>query len=416
MKLTILTQFYPPDYAATGQLIEELATELTNKGLKVEIFSSQPSYAYEQEVAPVQEIKNGISVNRTRISRVWPERIRGRAVGGLLYSLRMLLKLRHSCRRGDLLLVTTEPPYLPCFAYLLNFFYHSSYICLIYDLYPDVVVNLGVIKQQHWLAKTWHYCNRLAWSKAREIIVLTDTMKDKVLSRCPELEGKVHSIPNWFSTSLITDLVKEENWFAQKYNLDKVFTVLYSGNMGRCHDLKTVMETAFILRDKPVQFVFITRGAKVKYCQDFVAEHQLNNCLFLPLQPKENLPYSLTACDLNLVTIDANMEGLIAPSKLYGCLAAGRPIAVVCEHHSYLRRILFGARCGQAFDNGDAQGLSKFILELMSQPEKGKEMGKRAQTYLLEHFTLPKISQDYYNVIMGLPVEAPDVSLMPIKD
>jgi glycosyltransferase involved in cell wall biosynthesis len=406
MKLTILTQFYPPDYAATGQLIEELATELGNKGLKVQVFSSQPSYAYEQEVAPVQEIKNGISVKRTKISRIWPERIRGRAVGGLLYSLRMLLKLRHSSRRGDLLLVTTEPPYLPCVAYLLNFVYHSPYICLIYDLYPDVAINLGVIKQQHWVAKIWHYCNRLTWGKAREIIVLTDTMKDKVLSHCPELEGKVHSIPNWFSASPIAYFAKEENWFAQKYNLDKVFTVLYSGNMGRCHDLKTVMETAFILRDKPVQFIFITRGAKVKYCQDFVAEHQLHNCLFLPLQPKENLPYSLAACDLSLVTIDANMEGLVAPSKLYGCLAAGRPIAVVCEHHSYLRKILAEARCGQAFDNGDAQGLSKFILGLMSQPEKGQEMGKRAQTYLLEHFTLQKISQDYYNVIMGLPVEA----------
>jgi glycosyltransferase involved in cell wall biosynthesis len=89
---------------------------------------------------------------------------------------------------------------------------------------------------------------------------------------------------------------------------------------------------------------------------------------------------------------------------------------VVCEHHSYLRKILAEAQCGQAFDNGDAQGLSKFILELMSQPEKGQEMGKRAQNYLLEHFTLQQISQDYYNVIMGLPVEASSVSKMPTQD
>ena len=35
IKLSIFTQFYPPDYAATGQLIEELAIELAKLGIDV---------------------------------------------------------------------------------------------------------------------------------------------------------------------------------------------------------------------------------------------------------------------------------------------------------------------------------------------------------------------------------------------
>lgn len=50
MKLTILNQFYPPDYAATGQLLEELGEELNKDGLDVEVFVGQPGYAYDQEI------------------------------------------------------------------------------------------------------------------------------------------------------------------------------------------------------------------------------------------------------------------------------------------------------------------------------------------------------------------------------
>ena len=36
IKLSILTQFYPPDFAATGQLIEELAIYLGRLGIDVQ--------------------------------------------------------------------------------------------------------------------------------------------------------------------------------------------------------------------------------------------------------------------------------------------------------------------------------------------------------------------------------------------
>ena len=46
IRLSIITQFYPPDYAATGQLIEELAIQLRNTGAQVHVFKKnqlQPS-------------------------------------------------------------------------------------------------------------------------------------------------------------------------------------------------------------------------------------------------------------------------------------------------------------------------------------------------------------------------------------
>ena len=38
LRLSIITQFYPPDYAATGQLLSELATHLGKLGMHVHFF------------------------------------------------------------------------------------------------------------------------------------------------------------------------------------------------------------------------------------------------------------------------------------------------------------------------------------------------------------------------------------------
>jgi glycosyltransferase involved in cell wall biosynthesis len=159
------------------------------------------------------------------------------------------------------------------------------------------------------------------------------------------------------------------------------------------------MEAALILRDEPIRFAFIGAGAKLPECLAFVELHHLENCLFLPFQPKEVLPFSLTACDLNLVSVSQESEGLVAPSKFYGCLAAGKAIAVICPPHSYLREILAAAQCGRAIINQDGEGLAAFILELKQNPELSQNMGKNGRDYLEKNFTLSKITDQYLKVI-----------------
>lgn len=402
MKISILTQFFPPDYAATGQLIEELGTGLTERGHEVQVFVGQPGYAYDQPLATPVEIQNGVLIRRTRTSRVWPERIRGRAVGGLLYCLRALVKLRKRHRQGDVLLVTTEPPYLGVLALALKFLYRRPYVSLIYDLYPDVVVELRVLPAGHWLVRFWQTLNQRVWKNAEGIIVLSSTMGDRIVAQCPKVKNKITVIHNWTDLELIRPLPKADNPFARQHGLDRVFTILYSGNLGRCHDIETIMEAALILREAPVRFVVIGKGAKLPAFQAFARERRLTNCLFLPLQPKEMIPYSLTACDLSLVSLDHGMEGLIAPSKFYSCLAVGRPVAVICEPHSYLRQIVEAADCGRAIVNGDARALAEFVETLRRSPETVERLGRQARQYAEEHFSRDHCIDQYAGLIANL--------------
>jgi glycosyltransferase involved in cell wall biosynthesis len=406
IKLSIITQFFPPDYAATGQLIEELALQLGRQGLPVDIFTGQPGYAYNKESAPAIEHLEQVKIKRSRMTRIWSKRIRGKALNGLLFCLRSGVHLLRTRSRGDVLLLTTAPPFLPLLGYLVHKSFGLPYVCLLYDLYPDVAVELNVVSREHWAVRLWDTVNRHVWRRAQKVIVLSSTMKDRVVAKCPEIKDKISVIHNWADPNQIVPIAKHQNWFAKAFNLVDTFTVLYSGNMGRCHDMETILAAAKLLKDQPIQFVFIGNGAKREGFRAQASQLGLHNCQFLPYQDKQNLPYSLTACDLSLVSVSPGMEGLVAPSKLYAALAAGRPLAIICEPHSYLRAMLQESGCGEAFSNGDAEGLAAFIRRLAADSPLTKQMGQAGRRYLQSNFTPDLIAQQYSQVLCEAAGEA----------
>ncbi len=399
-KLSVVTQFFPPDYAATGQLIEELVKHLGRQGMSIDVFTGQPGYAYQsEEAAKEEEIESGVTVRRSNITKFGSKRLRGALIGGLLFSLRAIAHIAANYRKYNLLLVTTAPPFLPVIGYLLNFFFNVSYITLVYDIHPDISVELGIISREHPIVRIWTWLNKQVWRNSKEIIVLSRNMKERIVAHCPEVEDKIAVIHSWADPQKVYPIEKKDNWFAQKHDLVEKFTVLYSGNMGRCHDIDTIFKAALELRDEPIQFVCIGKGAKQATLKAKIKKHGLNNFVFLPYQDKKDLTYSLTACDLTLVSVSEGMEGLVAPSKVYGYLASGRPIAAVCPESTYLNEMLEEGNCGAGFRNGDAKGLAQYILGLSQDQEKSKALGNSARNYLENNFSPAAIANQYNAVL-----------------
>jgi glycosyltransferase involved in cell wall biosynthesis len=123
-------------------------------------------------------------------------------------------------------LVTTAPPFLPIVGYVANLLFKLPYVCIIYDLYPDIAIALGVVSKNHWVAKLWQAMNQRVWLKAKGIIVLSPQMKQRVLEYCPQVAHKVSVIHSWANPELIVPIPKQENWFAWKHNLVNKFIVL----------------------------------------------------------------------------------------------------------------------------------------------------------------------------------------------
>ncbi len=399
-RLTIVSQYFPPDFAATGQFIEDLSRRLAERGLQNLVLTGQPGYAFHAQQAERIEFLPNRCIRRTSTSRFWPERIRGRVVNSLLFCLRTLLRLLRQCRRGDLLLFTTEPAYLPIVGWFCHLLTRAPYVVLVYDLYPDIAISLGVVAADHPVARLWRFLQARSFAAASEIVVLSTTMQDLLRKNDPDLLTPITVIPSWADPAAIMPIPKPENSFVQRHGLGEGFTVLYSGNQGRCHDLDTLLEAARLLRhEQHIRVLIVGGGAQHSFLVQQVQAWQLPNVRFLPYQDVEVLPQLLAAGDLAIVSLREAAEGQVAPSKLYGHLAAACPVAAICAPHSYLRTEIARAGCGGAFASGEAQLLADFIRSLAADPARARQLGEAGRRHLLATATPTLVVQAYAELL-----------------
>jgi len=398
-RISIVSQFYPPDFAATGQLIHDLAHRIATDSCQVQIITGMPSYAFNVRSAKRVEIGSNVCVRRSNASRFFPRQIRGRAVNGVLFCLRVFVKLLRSSRRGDLIVYTSEPPYLPFVGYLVFLLTRTPFLLILYDLYPDVLSQLRVLHHDHWLVRMWCWLNSRLFESSSEIIVLSDAMKRRILSTYQVRDESVSVITSWCDPTFIKPVPKSENPFAIRYGLTDRYVVMYSGNHGRCHDLSTAIGAAILLKEDPsILFVFIGAGHQKPIIERLAQQLNLQNCLFLPYQDLSDLPFSLASADLSLVTLAPDADHIVAPSKLYGHLSAATPVAVVSSRMSYVRTLVQENGIGCGFDNGNVHALSSWIKQLSLDPDLQASYSANALRYLQQNATPDIIVNEYKSV------------------
>lgn len=113
----------------------------------------------------------------------------------------------------------------------------------------------------------------------------------------------------------------------------------------------------------------------------------LSSLRFEAYQQRERLAESLSVADVHLVSLRPELEGLIAPSKVYGIAAAGRPAIFIGDRHGEIATLLAARGCGVTVDMGDSAGLARAVLEPAANREICREMGARGRAALLRTTT-----------------------------
>ena len=393
-RLFLVTQYFPPDAAPTGQLLKQLISKLNYKNIKVQ--TGFPNYIRNNiKVKRFEKITNA-TVFRSSLSMIIPKKMFGRLINSLFFSIGIFVKFVFLINKNDLIIYTSEPPFLTSLLWIVNKFKNSPYIIIIYDIYPDIVEGLGILKKDNIFLSIWRYLNKLSLKNAQEVIVLNHEMKSKLINKYDIDEYKLHIIPTWVDDKEIKKISKNKNIFLKKNNLEKKFIILYSGNQGRGHDFVTILDAAKELINEPdILFLFIGNGNQNKYLRYQVKKFSLENCKFFPYQEKSELSYSLSSADIALVTVKKEFGGLIAPSKIYSHFAISTPVAVISPPDSYLRKIVEENYSGKWFINNDGEKLAQWIKESKKDKLKLSKMGKNGKNYFLNNATLDICTSKY---------------------
>ena len=115
-------------------------------------------------------------------------------------------------------------------------------------------------------------------------------------------------INNWIDEKEIYPLPADNERvveFKKKYGLDGKFVIMYSGNIGLYYDLENLIKVIEKFKTdtktpdgREVVFAFVGAGSVLKTLEDYVAEHHMENVVFIPYQDKADLIYSLNAGDV----------------------------------------------------------------------------------------------------------------------
>jgi glycosyltransferase involved in cell wall biosynthesis len=395
-EIIFVLQYFYPEVASTAQLISELAEDMVRKGIKVSAISGQPSYVKSSKL-PKSEVHNGVRIERVFSTNFDKNSKFGRISNWFTYTFLVFFKLLFSRERSPLFIVST-PPFLFVVGYLLNKIQKRRYICLIYDLYPEIAEHLGYLKKGGVIGKLWQKCNKKFFSNAEYVIVPSENMRQLVHNNTGGDENKFKVIYNWSDGNFIKPMRKNDNWFSKKYGFADKLTVLYAGNMGLFHQLETLVEAAEKLKDKKIQFVFIGEGGKKKKLMQMQEEKKLENVMFLPYLDKEVLPYSLTCSDISVVSLEKGLDCVAAPCKLYTSMAAGQIILGLVDQSSDVAKIVKEYNCGFSVSQNDVDGVVDVLLNLYGKKEEIDGYSKRARKCFEENFQKEASMKRYFDI------------------
>ena len=401
--LVILSQYFYPEVASTGQLLTELAEDLVKYGCKIKVYTGKPSYYGNIKEYKKREIYHGIEIYRLFNTTLTKNSKLGKILNSLSYFISIIFKLLSSKDRYPLLIVS-NPPFLPIAGFLFKKIKNQKYVFLIHDIYPDIAIRLGYLKESSFIVKIWNKINYMILKNAEEIIVLGEYMAEILEKKYLPIDNiKIKIIHNWADEKIILPLKKEDNWFVKRYNLENKLVILYSGNIGLFQDLKTIIKAAERLKNyDDIIFLFIGDGGGLNELKKIVEEKYLTNVIFLPYQPKDYLPYSLTSSDISIVALEKGVEGLAVPCIIYGILASGRAILGLIGENCEVADIIANAECGFRVNQGDVDTFVKKIKYIYENLEILKTMGKNSRRYFERHFTRSQMTRKYYEIIENM--------------
>lgn len=387
-KLLFVINYFYPDYESTGQLLTELCLQLQNDfeiTVIAQLPNREPFNNTEQRFS--YDLLENIKIVRIKLPKVDKSKKWSRIKYILSYFLFALIAVWKQ-RNVDLIYTISSPPIIGgLIGTIGKWLKRTKHIYNIQDFNPEQAEAVSFTNKV-WIFRLARLVDNVNCRFADHIVTVGQDMQETLIRRFGGINVPSNSvINNWTDENEIVPLNKDHpkvKQFLMKYGLLDKFIVMYSGNLGLYYDLENIIRvTETFASHKQVAFVFIGDGAVKGQMQSFVEAQGLSNVHFIPFQPKDQIIYSLNAADVHLVVNQKGIKGVSVPSKIYGVMAAGKPILGVLEQGSEARRLIEESDCGLAVEPQQYPELCNKIHEIVKmKSEDLRQIGLNGRTYL----------------------------------
>ena len=358
---------------------------MARRGWRVVVLTSARGFEDASRVYPAREVLDGVEVRRLPLSSGGKRSIAMRLAGGIVFLTQAVARAL-VMRRVDLVLVSTCPPMAPGAGVLLSWLRRVPVKYWLMDLNPDQMVAIGKVGARSLPARLFDWMNRSILRRSEDVVVLDRFMAERV-RRKMDVTRKLSVIPPWPHEEHLEPVPPTENPFRDEHGVQGKLVVMYSGNHSPSNPLTTLLAAATRLRDEPrLAFLFVGGGLAKREVETAAAE--CSSIRSLPYQPMERLRWSLSAADVQVVTMGDDMVGILHPCKVYGAMAVARPILFLGPAECHVADIMREADIGWHVRHGDVDGAERVLREMLAaDPAMLAAKGRRAYDLLQRELT-----------------------------
>jgi colanic acid biosynthesis glycosyl transferase WcaI len=372
VRVLLLNLYFPPDTSATAKMAQIVVDALASR-LDVTVLCGRPSYdpierrpwrLYQTEVVGRSQI---IRVGSSDYPRL---QMRKRVLNYLSYVL--LSVPRALFLPCDVILGMTDPPFEGIVGAFIAFLRAKPFVYNIRDMYPDMAVG-GSIVNPGLLSRIWEKLHRWALRRATRVVVLGEDMRARIIAKGvpPANISVVRDGADLPAENSVPIALDEKVIRAIRGNFR--FVLLHAGNLGFYGAWDTLIEGAAQLRDEGIGLVFVGDGAERNRLES--AAKDSSNVCFLPFFPADKISSVLAAPDAHVITVKRGLEGVVVPSKMYGILAAAKPIVAVAPAECDV--VAIGERRGFSIsvDPDDPSRFAGCARQIAGDPQIVRNMG-----------------------------------------
>ena len=306
-RLWIITELFPPDETSTSYILGEIANTCAQE---YDVYVICGPEVYDSRKAldmyhPFQ-LNDSVSVIRARGIGIDKNTAIGKARSFVAMSCRLFRLAKKHIRKGDKVLMVTNPaPLVPLMA-LLRKLRDIELSVLVHDIFPENTVAAGL----HFPSIAFNIVKSLfnrAYSRVDRLIAIGRDMASVLRKKAgPSVE--ICIVENWADNDIIHP----------RPFPDGPIRLEYAGNIGRVQGLEKLVSE--LPRD--VELHFYGTGAM----EDTLKAMRKQNVFFHGPYFRSQQQDVLGDCHAAIVSLSNGMFGLGVPSKAYNIMAAGRPI------------------------------------------------------------------------------------------
>lgn len=384
IRILFLTHYYPPETGGASARISGLTKWLAKYGHDVSVITGYPNYpmgeiypGYESSSARY-EVLDGVKVFRAKVIAGSYKSIVVRLLNYFtlfVTSLWIGIKKRNNF---DIIVASSPPLTIGLLGRLLSKIYKIPWILDIRDIWPDVGIEAGIIKEYSIVDHISGKLAKFLYRHSNHITPVTLSKKNKIVGYGVE-EAKISVVENGVDSDIVQN-AENIDW-RSKYRLDGKFVLTYAGLIGKAQGVEYIIETADLLRDqKDIHFLIVGEGVNKKDLIERASKLELTNITFIDLQPKEAIPSLLKTSDIGLVPlINDNLKDAI-PSKLLEAWSCKLPVILIAGGEA--KEIITRIEGGVALNSGDPEIIKNVIIDFIENREKLKTFGMNGYTYV----------------------------------